>query len=147
MQHPQSNHAGSHDDGAHDEQADPAVEPGHVEDRIRVEAVVAEALLDPEPVRDGDARADAGGGQGADLGRGRKEEEVDEHDGRGHEVEAEVGEDVERGRDLGEHECRVDLRAWSEGWRGCAWGVPRAGPSRACLSGSPAASSLRRACS
>ena len=58
-------------------------------------------------------------------------------------MEADVGEDVEQGRaTLGITSGAGSICGrLSEGWRGCAWGVPRAGPSRACLSGSLAASS------
>lgn len=47
-------------------------------------------------------------------------------------MEAEVGEDVERRRELGNDERGVDLQRVLIWWRASGESAPRGGPSRAC---------------
>ena len=51
--------AASHDNSTTREETNPASSSQHVEDRIRIPSIVLVALLDPEPVRNGNATTNA----------------------------------------------------------------------------------------
>lgn len=79
-----------HDEGAGGKPDDAPGGGQRLEERIGIPAVVAVALLDPEPVRERNGAAEQRGARERDGPRRRQEQEVEgQHDG-GDEVESEV---------------------------------------------------------
>ena len=82
----------------------------HGEERVRIEVVEAVAALDPEPVPEGDAAAQAERGRERDVVGRREEEQVDDEGDGGDGVEGQVVPESERRCPIGEDELGVNLK-------------------------------------
>ena len=76
MQGLQSHGAGSHKDGAEGKQNETPRQRQLLEQRVGIPAVVLMAMLDPEPVREGDGAAEEEGAREGNAPCGGEEEEV-----------------------------------------------------------------------
>lgn len=108
--HPlQTESAASHDNSTTREETNSASRAQHIEDRIRIPAILEVALLDPEPVGRSNYTADAEGRNNRNRVRRREEEQVQDQCYRRRSMEGEVGAEWNPGGPVWENEGFVNL--------------------------------------
>lgn len=108
--HPlQAESAAGHDDSTARKETNSASRAQHIEDRIRVPAILEVALLDPEPVGYSNATADAQSRQNGNSVRWREEEEIQDQGYRRRSVERKVRPEWNPGSPVWENESLINL--------------------------------------
>lgn len=108
--HPlQAESAASHDDSTASEETNPASGAQHIEDWVRIPAILTIALLNPEPVRDSNATADTQSRENRNSVGWREEEEIQDKCYRRCGMEREVRDEWNPGCPVWKNESLVNL--------------------------------------